>query len=257
MKLGKNKIYLTSGQFAKICCINKKTLHYYDEIDLFKPSYINDKGYRYYSIFQLDKLAMIISLKDLGLSLKEIKGYLTYRNYSQLNDILLNKQIEIDQKIQDLENTKIFLNKIRLSNIEFQKYLNKGCQILYKEKEYYDIIYRYDDPNVKFIISNYLTDEKSFVGTCYVDNTSFLYKKCSYSKHYISEGNYLCLYIISSNEEIPQYIEQLKDYAFNHSIKIDFKFFLESNDILSENADTGDQNEQYFYCLKVKIKSEQ
>ena len=32
-----NKLYFTTGEFAKLFHINKKTLFYYNEIELFKP----------------------------------------------------------------------------------------------------------------------------------------------------------------------------------------------------------------------------
>ena len=34
---------LTCGTFAKICGIEKHVLFHYDEIDLFKPIYVNEK----------------------------------------------------------------------------------------------------------------------------------------------------------------------------------------------------------------------
>ena len=45
---------LTCGTFAKICGVEKHVLFHYDEINLFKPAYVNDKGYRYYSYRQYD-----------------------------------------------------------------------------------------------------------------------------------------------------------------------------------------------------------
>ena len=51
--------YLTTAAFAKLAGVNKKTLHYYDEIGLFRPARVNEKGYRFYSPVQLDRLALI------------------------------------------------------------------------------------------------------------------------------------------------------------------------------------------------------
>ena len=45
------KKYLRTAAFAKLAGVNKKTLHYYDEIGLFRPAYVNEKGYRFYSPF--------------------------------------------------------------------------------------------------------------------------------------------------------------------------------------------------------------
>ncbi|BFL22225.1 hypothetical protein K300107B2_20020 [Mediterraneibacter gnavus] len=43
---------LTTAQFAKLHEVNKRTLHYYDEIGLFRPLTKAENGYRYYDISQ-------------------------------------------------------------------------------------------------------------------------------------------------------------------------------------------------------------
>lgn len=53
------KKYLRTAAFAKLAGVNKKTLHYYDEIGLFRPAYVNEKGYRFYSPLQLDRRAFV------------------------------------------------------------------------------------------------------------------------------------------------------------------------------------------------------
>lgn len=65
------------GDFSKKVSIPVKTLRYYDEINLFKPSYIDDfTGYRYYTDEQIEQIKKIIMLKELNLSLKNIEDYL-------------------------------------------------------------------------------------------------------------------------------------------------------------------------------------
>ena len=44
------KIYMTTGEFARIMRITKETLFHYDEIGLFQPELTQPNGYRYYSI---------------------------------------------------------------------------------------------------------------------------------------------------------------------------------------------------------------
>ncbi len=38
----------TTGEFSKLCGVKKQTLFHYDQIDILKPEYRNEKGYRYY-----------------------------------------------------------------------------------------------------------------------------------------------------------------------------------------------------------------
>ena len=40
------KKLLTVNEFAKLHNVNKRTLHYYDEINLFKPAIIKENNYR-------------------------------------------------------------------------------------------------------------------------------------------------------------------------------------------------------------------
>src|SRR3954471_18754440 len=95
------------GQLSKIYNIPVKTLRYYDEIDLFKPTEINKQnGYRYYSIEQFKLLDTINYLKVLGVPLKEIKAHINNRD---INDFIetLKKHLEItEKKIQELEMIK-------------------------------------------------------------------------------------------------------------------------------------------------------
>ncbi|MDE6181860.1 MAG: MerR family transcriptional regulator, partial [Eubacteriales bacterium] len=76
--------YLTISQFAKIYNVNKKTLIYYDEIDLFKPAIVKDNGYRFYTIYQIAIFEVILVLKELGMPLKKIKEYLDKRSKDEL-----------------------------------------------------------------------------------------------------------------------------------------------------------------------------
>ena len=65
------------GEFSKLVNVPVKTLRYYDEINLFKPQEIDlFSGYRYYSEQQIDDLEVILSLKEVGFSLEEIKKIL-------------------------------------------------------------------------------------------------------------------------------------------------------------------------------------
>ncbi|MEQ8674839.1 MAG: MerR family transcriptional regulator [Aggregatilineales bacterium] len=93
---------LSIGQFAQIGQVTIKLLRYYDRIGLLKPVSINDEtGYRYYVIEQLADLNRIIALKNLGLSLKEIRAML-HDNVSlpEMRGMLKLKQAEIRQQLE-------------------------------------------------------------------------------------------------------------------------------------------------------------
>lgn len=63
----------TVKEVSEFTGISVRTLHYYDEIGLFKPTEVNDAGYRLYDDKAIDKLGQIIVFKELDLSLADIK----------------------------------------------------------------------------------------------------------------------------------------------------------------------------------------
>lgn len=116
----KNKKFLYStGQFAKLNGINKRTLHYYDEIGLFSPEFKEENGYRYYTCFQTVQLELIVTLRRIGLSIEEIIRYRQRPSGASFADLISEKKQLIDKSIQELINTKTFLeqksNKLSLS----------------------------------------------------------------------------------------------------------------------------------------------
>lgn len=65
------------GEFSRIARITIETLRHYDAIDLLKPAKVDaNTGYRYYNAKQLESLNQILALKEVGLSLDEIKRIL-------------------------------------------------------------------------------------------------------------------------------------------------------------------------------------
>ena len=105
------KEFFTIGEVSKLFDINKKTLRYYDEIDLFKPSFVNENNkYRYYTLDQFQYLETIKYLKELGLSLDKIKHHLNNINNEEVIKSLEEQDKFIDQKISELQLIKHKIN---------------------------------------------------------------------------------------------------------------------------------------------------
>lgn len=63
----------TVKEISNLTGISVRTLHYYDEIDLLKPTRITDSGYRLYDDTALERLHRILLFRELQFPLKEIK----------------------------------------------------------------------------------------------------------------------------------------------------------------------------------------
>lgn len=112
------KSHFTTGEFARICNIEKHVLFHYDEIGLFQPAIVKENGYRYYSYHQYDTFCLITILKNLGMPLKEIKVYLETRNPQLFLTLLKEKEQEIQKEIKHLTKTQEYIHSMRLSTIE-------------------------------------------------------------------------------------------------------------------------------------------
>ena len=105
----KQELFFTSGQFAELHHLNKRTLHYYDDIGLFSPAHRGTNGYRYYTYQQSMELENILSLRELGMSIEEIKGYLKHPNATDFSKIVAVKCAEINDQIKHLKALKKLL----------------------------------------------------------------------------------------------------------------------------------------------------
>lgn len=61
-------------EFAKLTGVSVRTLHYYDEIGLLKPCFVDEQnGYRFYDESSLERMQEILFYRELDFPLKEIK----------------------------------------------------------------------------------------------------------------------------------------------------------------------------------------
>lgn len=110
------KNYFTTGEFAKLCGVNKQTLFYYDKEGIFSPDVIGENGYRYYSYNQLETFTVIAMLRDLGVHIKEIKAHMDRRSPDALISLMESKKAEIDKKLKAINWSKAYIdNKIKLT----------------------------------------------------------------------------------------------------------------------------------------------
>lgn len=104
-------LFFTAGQFARLHRLNKRTLHYYDEIGLFSPAFKGENGYRYYTYAQSITLENILALRELGMSIEELKAYLQRPSAEQFLTIAGQKTGEIDRQIRRLQQLQALLEE--------------------------------------------------------------------------------------------------------------------------------------------------
>lgn len=103
------KINWKVGDIAKLAGITVRTLRFYDQIGLFSPSGQTESGHRLYNESDLSRLHQILSLKELGLSLEEIKSALSGEQISPLEIV----ELQIDQIKQQIKLQQKLLEQLR------------------------------------------------------------------------------------------------------------------------------------------------
>lgn len=86
------------SEVAKLTGITVRTLHYYDEIGLLKPSEITEVGYRLYSREDLEILQQILFFRELDFPLSQIKEIMNNPNYDKEEALKKQKELLIQQR---------------------------------------------------------------------------------------------------------------------------------------------------------------
>lgn len=112
---------INTGDFARLCNTNKRTLLYYDEIGLFRPAFTDANGYRYYSENQCDLFFTIRCLQEIGMPLKEIRSYIEHRSPEALQQLLEQQKQKVQQELQKLHRIQqVIDNKLGLVELSRQ-----------------------------------------------------------------------------------------------------------------------------------------
>ena len=72
------------NEFAKLAGVSVRTLHYYDEIGLLKPAFVDEQnGYRFYDEISLERMQEILFYRELDFELKSIRDILSSPDYDK------------------------------------------------------------------------------------------------------------------------------------------------------------------------------
>lgn len=93
---------LSIGEAAERLGVSVRTLRWYDEIGLVKPTQVGENGYRYYDREALALLQQAVFYKELGFSLKEITPLLQAPEEQRRRALEAHRSL-LELKIQQLE----------------------------------------------------------------------------------------------------------------------------------------------------------
>lgn len=108
---------MTVKEVSELTGVSIRTLHYYDEIDLLKPSETTMAGYRIYDDIALERLQQILLFRELEFPLKEISKIINGKDFDR--NKALEQQIELlTMKKEHLENLITFAREIKTTGVK-------------------------------------------------------------------------------------------------------------------------------------------
>ena len=245
-------IKLTVSQFAKLHNVNKRTLHYYDEIGIFSPDYKGDNGYRYYDYMQGVDFEYIKMLKELNMGLDEIKKYIDNPNEEDFKEIVEVKIKEINQEIKLLNRRKEVLeDKLqKLSKCDEVRNKNYIKVVECEEEKFFYTPFKFEDDDLKQLISHikdvWTVDEYckgigSFVSVEKIQRGEFE----EYDGLFIEmlddidsdnmiikpKGKYICAYHMGDWDTLPDFYGEIVKYAEENNLTlVGYSFEIGMND---------------------------
>lgn len=89
---------MTVKEIAEITGISARTLHYYDEIGLLKPTAKSEAGYRLYDDKALETLQQILFFREFDIPLKEIKSIITSPDFDRNQILQMQRKMLVAKK---------------------------------------------------------------------------------------------------------------------------------------------------------------
>lgn len=264
----KDKSYMTIQKFSSLTGIKRENLRYYDQIGLLSPEFRGENGYRYYTRNQLTTAYLIISLREIGISIDEIKKHIDIRTPEQLFSLFsaqkehilaeikkLNRIIEIMQLYVDMAKDAIKYEENSI-NIEYKKKEPIFLSPIVSKNSLHDSI-------VSFY--NFATENKiDIVGYpigAIINTESFESEKSFLVKHYYfkmghdkssykPEGKYVVFYSRCAYGKSAPLYEKLFAFTKQNNLRICSDAYEEYP--LNELTTKDEKN----YCVKIEVMVE-
>ncbi|MFI3236840.1 MAG: MerR family transcriptional regulator [Lachnospiraceae bacterium] len=238
--MGIGKVHFLSGEFAQLCNISKDTLYHYEKKGIIKPDYVEENGYRYYASDQFEVVSVIVTLRDLGMSLSEIRDFISNRSEDSLLNLCIQKQIEIEAQIKNLQKMRVFFentkkNLLEVQSIEYGKvYIqnHKQQSLLLSRKMGEDDIGDFKEIMSELIKECPMLYAFTSIGAIRTLASARAYEVDLYEYFYLSDwgertvrttkkaGKYLVIYHKGKYEEMLDSYKILLSYIDEHAYKV-------------------------------------
>ncbi len=273
---------LSIGKMSEINGISIPTLRLYDKKGLLKPAYTDtETGYRYYTLQQTARLDIIVYMKELGMSLVEIKNILEKEDVTLIESILAKKNEQLHEQMRKLKEQHDAVERTIAQIERYRKSPTTGTISLeYIDRRYIWYIpcdvnfYDYDRNCYEEIVMklrrklysvginqvhsyNLGTSilQQNFESREFIADKAFIFSDKRILEHegdisIVDSGMYACIYLDDYDKEI-EYGNQLLDFCNKMGYSLAGDYICEE---LTEFNVFDDSKRNMFLRLQVPIK---
>ena len=275
-----NDELLSIGKMAALNHTSVPTLRLYDQEGLLHPAKTDpDSGYRYYTIRQSARFDMIQYMKELGMSLKEIRELLDKEDLDLIEEILIRKRRQTDDQIEKLRLQQMAIDRtvesirryrcspspgtITLEYIEDRRiYAIPSSENFYEKglscyerllKELKEDLIRRRIPQVYYFNAGTSIEREDFEALRFAAKDLFVFVDDNFPQMtgttVLKSGMYACIYLDSFDEELP-YARQLLEYCRRNGWRIDGEYICQ---VMTEFNIFDDSRRSMFLRLQVPV----
>lgn len=191
---------LTKGEVSSLLGLSKSQIRFYEKKELLTPR-IDENGYAMYGFSEIDTLEIILVLKDLNMSIKEIKAVLDESEDYDYERFIKRSYDQVDQEIKALEikkhklkqklqvyqhqNTEAFI----IEPYPVRQLLLVGLEEINTAKQVYDLINKSDMKFTNYDHELYILtqDGVDTAGFYSISGKTYNY---DFEKHTLDAGDY-------------------------------------------------------------------
>lgn len=157
--------YMRVGELARYAGVTVRTLQYYDKEGLLCPSAASEGGFRLYNDRDTVRLMQILTLKQMGFSLSEIKQRLSRLDTPEDVVLALTEQsAHLQAQIATLTETHDALEKLKaevaqMDTVDFKKYAAILLNVQMKNEHYWMV--KHFDDNLLDTFKEHVTVERA------------------------------------------------------------------------------------------------
>ena len=269
------------GEMARFNRVSISTLRLYDKVGILKPCHTDpETNYRYYSIHQKARLDMIQYMKELGMSLGEIREILEKGDIQLIESTLISKKRQVKEEIAQMELRLGAISRAIESVERFRKAPDCGMitveyiphrtiYVMHTDINFYDHdISVYEEileelkeniigqglPQVYYCNAGTILPLKNFLKGEMVSHEIFLFVDEAFPEHQavrrVDSGMYACIYLDRFDDE-QEYATRLLAYCKEHRYVVCGDYLCE---VLTEFNVFDSEKRSMFLRLQVPLR---